>query len=328
MAEITPEPIFKVASGFMAAKHLFIANEIGLFDQLAGGPASLDDLARRTDVARARVRIIADAMVSLGFLERDGDAYRNSPVAAAFLCDGTTADMRPFLRFWNHLSYPMWTKLEDAVRTGEAQTTLNLSDDLQRIFSEGVEAIQAVPSQALPAAYDFTRHNRMLDIGGGTGSWLSAVLDRYGDLEGTLFELPSAAAVARRNLSAVGSAERLEVVDGDFFTDTLPEGHDVVLVANVMHLFSPESNQALLRSARQSVPDGARLLLADFWTDETHTDPPFAALMAAEFLMFTGEGDVYSEQEARAWLEETGWQTLEHKPLAGPQSLIVAETAN
>jgi hypothetical protein len=311
----------------MAAKHLFIANEIGLFDQLANGSTNLDDLAQRTDIASTRLRIIADAMVSLGFLERHGDAYRNSPVAAAFLCDGTTADMRPFLRFWNHLSYPMWTKLEDAVRTGEAQTTLNLSDDLQRIFSEGVQAIQAVPSQALPGAYDFARHNRMLDIGGGTGSWLSAVLDQYGDLQGTLFELPSAAAVARRNLSAVRAAERLEVIDGDFFTDTLPEGHDVVLIANVMHLFSPESNQALLRSARQSVPDGARLLLADFWTDETHTDPPFAALMAAEFLMFTGEGDVYSEQEAHAWLEETGWRAVEHKPLAGPQSLIVAETA-
>lgn len=328
MAEITPEPIFKVASGFMAAKHLFVANEIGLFDQLAGGPAGLDDLARRTDVVRVRVRIIADAMVSLGFLERSGDTYRNSPVAAAFLCDGTTADMRPFLRFWNHLSYPMWTKLEDAVRTGEAQTSLNLSDDLQRIFSEGVQAIQAVPSQALPSTYDFARHNRMLDIGGGTGSWLSAVLNQFSDLKGTLFELPSAAAVARQNLSAVSVGERLEVVDGDFFTDALPEGHDVVLIANVMHLFSPESNQALLRSVRQSVPDGARLLLADFWTDETHTDPPFAALMAAEFLMFTGEGDVYSEEEARGWLRATGWQALEHKPLAGPQSLIVAETAN
>ena len=328
MSEITPEPIFKVASGFMAAKHLFIANEIGLFDQLAGGSASLDDLAQRTNVARTRLRILADAMVSLGFLERHDDAYQNSPVAAAFLCDGAAADMRPFLSFWNHLSYPMWTKLEDAVRTGKAQTTLNLSDNLQRIFSEGVQAIQAVPSQALPSTYNFDRHDRMLDIGGGTGSWLSAVLNQFSDLKGTLFELPSAAAVARQNLSAVSAGERVEVVDGDFFTDVLPEAHDVVLIANVMHLFSPESNQMLLRSARKSVPDGARLLLADFWTDVTHTDPPFAALMAAEFLMFTGEGDVYSEEEARGWLRETGWQALEHKPLAGPQSLIVAETAN
>ena len=327
MPEITPEPIFKVASGFMAAKHLFIANEIGLFSQLAGRTAGLDELAQRTGVERTRVRILADAMVTLGFLERHGGEYKNAPVAEEFLCGAGAADMRPFLRFWNHLSYPMWTNLEAAVRTGEAQTTLNLSDDLQRIFSEGVQAIQAVPSQALPAVYDFERHSKLLDIGGGTGSWLSAVLDRYGDLTGTLFELPSAANVAQQNLSSAPVAKRVEVIAGDFFTDPLPEGHDVVLIANVVHLFSPERNRMLFRSARQSVADGARLLLADFWTDETHTDPPFAALMAGEFLMFTGEGDVYSEDEAREWLEETGWTMIERKPLAGPQSLIVAEAA-
>ncbi len=94
-----------------------------------------------------------------------------------------------------------------------------------------------------------------------------------------------------------------------------------------MHLFSPENNQALLRSARDSVAEGARLLLADFWTDDTHTEPHFAALMAGEFLLSTGEGDVYSETELCDWLADTRWRMLEHKPLAGPQSLIVAETA-
>jgi hypothetical protein len=71
----------------------------------------------------------------------------------------------------------------------------------------------------------------------------------------------------------------------------------------------------------------ARLLLADLWTDTTHTEPAFAALIAGEFLVGTGEGDVYSEEEARRWLQESGWRALERKPLAGPVSVIVAETA-
>lgn len=186
MTDVTPEPIFEVASGFMAAKHLFVANEVRLFEQLADGPATLDDLAGRTGVARNRLRILADAMVVLGFVERHGDSYRNAPMAATFLSGGTPADLRPFLRFWNHLSYPSWTKLEDAIRTGEAQSTLDLPEKAQLIFSEGVEAIQAAPSQALPSAYDFGRHQRILDLGGGTGSWLRAILRRYDGLEGTL----------------------------------------------------------------------------------------------------------------------------------------------
>ena len=81
MPEITPEPILQLATGFMAAKHLFIANEIGLFTALADGPAPLDKLAALTGIARPRVRILADALVTLGLLERYGDQYQNGPVA-------------------------------------------------------------------------------------------------------------------------------------------------------------------------------------------------------------------------------------------------------
>ncbi len=65
----------------------------------------------------------------------------------------------------------------------------------------------------------------------------------------------------------------------------------------------------------------------DFWTDPTHTQPPAAALLAGEFLVIAGEGDVYSAEEARAWLEDCGWSIVEHRPLAGPTSVIVAEAA-
>ena len=106
MTELTPEPIFEVASGFMAARHLFVANEVGLCEQLADGPATLEELAARTGIARPRLRILADAMVVLGFIERDGDLYQNAPVAATFLTGRTPANLRPFLRFWNRLSYP------------------------------------------------------------------------------------------------------------------------------------------------------------------------------------------------------------------------------
>ena len=327
MTGITPESILQVASGFMAAKHLFVANEIGLFDKLAPGPATLGRLAELTGIARPRVRILADALVALGFIERQGNQYQNGAVAAAFLSGAGPADLRPLLRFWNHIAYPMWTKLESSVRTGQGHGTMELSGERQRIFLEGVEAIQAPPAMALPTAYDFSGHRRVLDLGGGTGSWLMALLRHYPDLEGTLFELPNAAAIAQQRLARDSGVQRAQVVAGDFFKDPIPSGHDVVLIANVMHLFSAAHNLELLRRTRAHVPDGTRLLLADFWTDATHTQPPFAALMAAEFFVITGEGDVYSEEEASGWLQESGWRAVERKLLAGPVSLLVAETA-
>ncbi len=97
-----------------------------------------------------------------------------------------------------------------------------------------------------------------------------------------------------------------------------------MIVAHVIHCFSPERNLELLTRLHSHVPNRARVLLVDFWTDSTHTKPRFSALMAGEFLVDAG-GDVYSVEEAETWLQETGWHVLEHKQLAGPTTLIVAE---
>jgi hypothetical protein len=120
-------------------------------------------------------------------------------------------------------------------------------------------------------------------------------------------------------------ATRLRIVAGDFFTDPLPEEHDAVLLANVLHNFLPERNRALLGRVAACAPAGARLVLVGFWTDPTHTQPLTAALMAGAFLLVTGEGDVYSAENLRDWLQATAWRMLAHTPLAGPTSVVVAE---
>ncbi len=129
-AAVNPEPIMRIASGFMAAKHLFAANELGIFEALAESPATLDDLAARTGLTRRAARISADAMVALGFLERDGGRYRNGGVAATFLAGRTPADLRPFLRFWDKISYPAWTGLAEALGSGPSHEIFDLDDEL------------------------------------------------------------------------------------------------------------------------------------------------------------------------------------------------------
>jgi hypothetical protein len=108
MANETPELIFEVATGFMAAKYLFVANEVGLFEKLAEGPATLDELTERIGIPRRTTRIIADAVVALGFVELQGDRYQNGTVADSFQSGGNTTDLRSFLRYFNHLVYPTW----------------------------------------------------------------------------------------------------------------------------------------------------------------------------------------------------------------------------
>jgi hypothetical protein len=326
---VTPDGIFQLAVGFMAAKHLFVASEIGLFGQLTAGPATLDELARRTGVPPRTLRISVDAMVALGLVERSGNQYWNTPIAANYLSGQGPADLRPILRFWNRISYPTWTHLEEAIRSGQAPNRQGdgFSEEDQRIFSEGIAAFAGAPAETLAASYDFSTHRRVLDLGGGIGSYLVPVLRRHAHLRGTLVELPGAAAVARQHLDGEPEGERVAVVAGDFFTDPLPTGHDAIVVANIVHVFSPEHNRALFRRARAAATPEARLLIVDLLTDPTHTQPLFAALAAGEYLVIAGEGDVYSEEELHDWLQDTGWRLLEHRPLTGPTSLLVAETA-
>jgi SAM-dependent methyltransferase len=327
--EVTPNSILQIALGFMGAKQLFVASELDLFRQLAGGPLSLDEVMQRTGVPRHTARISLDAMVALDLVERCGDQYVNTAAAEAFLTGDGPADLRPLLKSLNRVSYPLWMHLDEAIRRGEGPNRQDggFSDEDQRILSLGIGAFAAGAAEVLAIKCDLSKQRRILDLGGGTGSVLIPLLRRYVNLRATLFELPGVAALAREQLRLQREGGRVEVVEGDFLKDPLPGGHDAVILSNVVHLLSAARVQAFFRRVRQASAPGTRLIIVDMLTDPTHTQPAMAAVLAGEFLVVTGEGDVYSVDELREWLQQSGWKSLEHTRLMGPASLLLAEAA-
>jgi SAM-dependent methyltransferase len=322
---ITPESILRIGAGFMATKHMFVACELGLFAALAEGPRTLDEIAGALGIPRRTARIGADACASLGLLRREGDRYVNAPDAQAFLTGRGPMDLRPWARFWDRISFGAWQGLEDALRGRTPETVYQrMGAEEAEIFSKGVEGFTRGAANALAEGYDLARHRKVLDVAGGTGSFLRFILAKHPRLQATLFELPKTAAVARKALAEAGGPP-IEIVEGDALEGPLPEGHDLVIMANLVHYFGPEKNRTLLRNARKAVAPRGRIAIVDFWTDPTHTLPTLAALVAGEFAVLQPEGDVYSFDEGTAWLEETGWKVLETRPLAGPQSVILGE---
>jgi cyclopropane fatty-acyl-phospholipid synthase-like methyltransferase len=170
--------------------------------------------------------------------------------------------------------------------------------------------------------------SRVLDIGGGTGSWSIALAAADPALTATVLEIADVAGVAQEQLRATAYADRVDVRAGDVLSDDLPSGYDAFLLADLVHYFTPETNQSILQRIRAAAQPGARLLLADFWTDPTHTRPLPAALMAGEFAIHVNDGDVYSVEEGSTWLAATGWRLTGHAQLAGPISLVSAEAVN
>jgi hypothetical protein len=198
---VTADRILEIAQGFMASKHLFAASALGLFEALGEGPVNLEGLAARTGLSVRTARISADAMVALALLERRGDRYANSPAAATFLSGATPTDLRPLLAFWDRLSYPAWEDLAGALGRGRpVREIFQIDEELVPVMSAGIAAATAAACRALPEAAGLPMASRLLDIGGGTGSWSIALATADPTLTATVFELADVARVAREQV--------------------------------------------------------------------------------------------------------------------------------
>lgn len=320
----TPVRIIELLAGYMVSKTLFAAIEFGLFAAAGTDGVTTAELAERCAIPERSARAIADLMVDAGLLVRDGDRFRNAPDAEAFLSGRTPFDLRPLARYWDTVSYPMWTNAATAFRTRQGVRG-ELDEAQTEAYESAVALVTAETAADLARAYDFGVHRRLLDAGGGFGTFLKPILGRYEHLDATLVELPEVAAVVSEEAAAGPFATRLTAVGADLFTDPIPGGHDAILVANVVHLFSPERIVELLRRLREAVTPDGRLLLVDWWRTESAPHPS-ARFGAGEFLMISG-GDLYQVDEVARWLGEAGWRFIELQPLPPPSGVILAAPA-
>ncbi|MGH8963662.1 MAG: methyltransferase [Jatrophihabitantaceae bacterium] len=319
----SPEPIVRVATGFMAAKQLFASSELGLFAALADGPLPLPALAARAGVPPRPCRILADAMVGLGVLDRVDDAYRNGPAAAAYLAGASGGlDLRPYLAFWDGVSYPHWLHFADSMRTDTPQQ-LDISGERQGLFFGGVQAYNSAHALMLAEHVDFSGCRRVLDLGGLSGAFLAAILAKDPAVRGTFLAPAQMVEFARAGL-APAELTRIELLAADPLTDPLPAGpFDVVLLEHVIHRFDAADNQRLLARARELVEPGGRLMILDFCLDESVPLRALDSLLAGEYLVIDGTV-VYPEAEVRSWLAATGWQWERTVPLPGSPRVLVA----
>ena len=241
---VTPEPIMRLAAGFMAAKHLFAASELGLFEALADSPAPLDALAARTGLTPRAARISADAMVALGLLDRDGDAYRNSaivgppsspvgrpPTCGRFCGSGTRSAIRP------GRSSPRRSAAGPGRRSSSSTTSC------RRWRPPGSRRSWPARPRRWRTATTSPRTGACSTSAAGPARGRSPPPGPTPQLTATVFELPVVAAIARERVAEAGLAGASTSSTGDAMTGALPAGHDVVLLANLAHYWSPDQNR-------------------------------------------------------------------------------------
>ncbi|MBW4717916.1 methyltransferase [Saccharothrix obliqua] len=316
-----PTPLLNVATGYMAAKQLFAASELGVFSALALGPATSLELAERAELPERSARVLADAMVGVGLLERRDGKYANTPATETYLAGRNGLDLRPHLAFWDALSYPHWVHYTETMRTARPGP-FELDESKLDVLRKGVQTYNALHAVMLAENYDFSAHRHVLDLGGLSSAFLVEAAKRNPELTGAF--VADAETVAKvRDAVHADLADRISFHEADPLTDEVPGRYDAVLLEHVVHRFDAERNKTVLRAARAVVDAGATLLVLDFLLDPAD-DRALDPAIAGEYSVVDGTV-VHPEDEVRAWLAETGWRVRETRALPGSPRVVIAE---
>ena len=299
----------EIASGFRRSQILFSGLRLGVFDVLSRGPLAADGLADALGADSRGTRILADALVALGLLEKDDEGrYRNRDEASEELVSGARHD-RVALLLHSAALYQRWGRLVQAVRTGEPVEKSVVDPELDRGtegFAEAMRDVGRRSAELLADALDLTGVRRFLDVGGGPGVYAAELARRIPDLRAVVLDRSETAAIARRNVERAGLGERIAVRAGDAFEADLGGPWDLVLLSNVLHVYGSDQARALVRRCSAALGEGGRLVVKDFLLDPDRTSPEGGAIFAVNMLVATEEGDCHTEAEVREWMEGAG----------------------
>jgi hypothetical protein len=257
--------------GFRISQAITVAARLGIADLLVDGPRSSQALAEATGTDTQSLYRLLRALASVGvFAEVGGDSFELTPMANLLRTD-VPGSLRAASITLGELTYPAWTRLRESVETGrpgfaavfgaEFFPYLAENPEIASWFQGMMAGLNVRTNAAVPVAYDFSAARKVVDIGGGNGSLLAAILKANPSAQGVLFDLPHVQDDARTNLANAGVLDRCALDSGDFFA-RVTEGGDIYTLRWILHDWNDADCVRILQSCRKAiVPDGKLLVI-------------------------------------------------------------------
>ncbi|HEY0451332.1 methyltransferase [Actinophytocola sp.] len=327
--------LIETIGGYMAAHALGLAAELKIADLIHDGVRTSADLAKATGTHEPSLRRMLRLLASVGITtEPEPGEFGLTEVGAQLRSDSPDS-LYAFTRMFCHEShFSAWQGLAHSVRTGQSawdhvfgkNIYAYLADlpELSELFNVAMSQESRISAGQIAAAYDFADVRNVVDIGGGDGTLLSAILGANSHLTGVVFDSPSGVAQASDVLTEAGLADRATVVAGDFF-ESVPTGGDLYIIKSVFQDWDDGPAKAILRTCRAYLPADATLLIVGSVLPETAASgEPIMFYTDLNMLVNSG-GRERTESHFRGLLAETGF-AVESVSLksAGPLSMIEA----
>ncbi|NDY41744.1 methyltransferase [Dissulfurirhabdus thermomarina] len=323
--EPTPGPLLERSAAYWEACTLHAGVRLDVFSVISGGALAADEVARRVGGDVRGVTTLLDALAAMGLLEKDGDAYRNTETAALFLDRASPRYVGHIIRH-HHYLVESWSRLPEAVLGGRPVRDRDHRTPEQReSFLMGMFNLAMGIAPRLCREIDIAGRRRLLDLGGGPGTYAIHFCLANPELHAVVFDLPTTEPFARRTIERFGVADRVTFRAGDFLRDDLGGPYDVAWISHVLHSEGPAGCRRLLRKVASALEPGGLVLVHEFILDDHRAGPLFPALFSLNMLLGTPEGRSYTETELVDMLAEAGAADIRRLPFAGPnQSGIVA----
>ena len=333
-ASVSPElppgaQLVNLTGGYWISQMIGVAAKLKIADFLQDGPRQASELARVTEVNADALYRLLRALASVGvFAEGSDGRFQLTPMA-----DCLRSEAPGSLRAWalavveDHF-WRTWAELHYSVKTGRPAYDhvhgmgcfdyFTQNPDIGKTFDEAMTGFSAMEIPAVIRGYDFSGIRKLVDVAGGHGSLLCAVLKANPAVSGVLFDMPSVTAGARSTIEAEGLAGRCEVVGGDFF-QSLPSGGDAYMMKHIIHDWDDERSIQILKNCRSAMKSDGRVLIVET-VIKPGNDPDFFKLLDIAMLMISGLER--TEEQFRSLYERAGLRLTRVVPTESAVSVV------
>jgi hypothetical protein len=306
--------------------------KLGIPDLLGEGPVDCDDLAAATGSHAPSLYRLLRVLASVGVFTEASPAHFALTPTAALLCSGRPDSMRALAIIYAEECYRAWGDVLHSFRTGESAFAHHYGvpvfeyferhPAVGRVFNEAMIGYTNQVAGAVVAAYDFSPFRTVVDVGGGHGALLAAILHDHATARGVLFDLPHVVSGAQEYLAVAGVADRCDRTGGDFFA-AVPDGGDAYVLSQILHDWDDDRCVGILTRCRRAMPRHGKLLVVEIVLPPGD-EPCFGKWLDVHMLAMTGGGRERTAAEYGALFAAAGLALVRVIPTPVEPSVVEA----